>query len=125
MKPGEKEHLLKDVERFRASRQRYSELGVPYHRGYLLFGPPGTGKTSLVSALSRHFGMSIYAVNLVDFNDRSLVVAIHDIPRNAIILFEDIDCMGAGKAREGNSQASPVGPRPRLATGRITLPWYG
>jgi chaperone BCS1 len=128
LKPGEKEHLLKDVERFRASRQRYSELGVPSHRGYLLFGLPGTGKTSLVSALSRHFGMSIYAVNLVDFNDRSLVVAIHDIPRNSIILFEDIDCMGAGKAREGNSQASSVatsaqaGTRPHnLALVRVTL----
>ena len=51
LKPGEKEHLMQDVERFRGSRARYRRLGVPYHRGYLLYGPPGTGKTSLVSAL--------------------------------------------------------------------------
>jgi chaperone BCS1 len=48
LKPGEKEHLLQDLERFRSSRGRYRRLGVPYHRGYLLYGPPGTGKTSLV-----------------------------------------------------------------------------
>jgi len=51
LKPGEKEHLIQDLERFRASRPRYRRLGVPYHRGYLLYGPPGTGKTSLVSAV--------------------------------------------------------------------------
>src|SRR5271156_5532918 len=40
LKPGEKEHLIQDLERFRASRDRYRRLGVPYHRGYLLYGPP-------------------------------------------------------------------------------------
>jgi chaperone BCS1 len=57
LKPGEKEHLMQDIEKFRASRARYLLLGVPYHRGYLLYGPPGTGKTSLVSALGAKFGM--------------------------------------------------------------------
>ena len=64
LKPGEKGHLIQDLERFRASRPRYRRLGVPYHRGYLLYGPPGTGKTSLVSAVGAEFGMSIYVVNL-------------------------------------------------------------
>ena len=59
LKPGEKEHLLQDIERFRKSRERYRRIGVPYHRGYLLYGPPGTGKTSLVSALASHLGISI------------------------------------------------------------------
>jgi mitochondrial chaperone BCS1 len=39
LKPGEREHLVQDLERFRASRPRYRRLGVPYHRGYLLYGP--------------------------------------------------------------------------------------
>jgi len=99
LNPGEKEHLVQDVERFKTAKERYRQLGVPYHRGYLLYGPPGTGKTSLVSALAVHFGMSIYAVSLTDFSDKTLMRAIHDVPPNSVILFEDIDCMKTGKAR--------------------------
>jgi len=99
LKPGEKEHLIQDIEKFKAAKERYRQLGVPYHRGYLFYGPPGTGKTSLVSALAANFGMSIYAISLTEFNDKTLVKAIHDVPSNSIILFEDIDCMKTGKAR--------------------------
>jgi chaperone BCS1 len=99
LKPGEKEHIMQDLERFRASRGRYRRLGVPYHRGYLLYGPPGTGKTSLVSALGARFGMSIYMVNLTELSDRSLKSAMNDVPENSVILFEDIDCMKAGNRR--------------------------
>lgn len=99
LRAGEKEHLLADIEKFKISKSRYRQLGVPYHRGYLLYGPPGTGKTSLVSALAAKFGMSIYAISLTEFNDKTLMKAIHDVPPNSVILFEDIDCMKTGKVR--------------------------
>jgi chaperone BCS1 len=77
---------------------------VPYHRGYLLYGPPGTGKTSLVSAIAAHFGVSIYTVNLTDFNDRTLMKAVNQVSPNSVLLFEDIDCMKGSQARaEANS----------------------
>lgn len=100
LQPGDKERLVQDIERFRGSKQRYSQLGVPYHRGYLLHGPPGTGKTSLVSALAAHFGLSLYCANLTEFSDRSLMAAVSQIPRNSVLLFEDIDCMKGGQKRE-------------------------
>ena len=101
LQPGEKEHLVQDIERFRKSRRRYEHLGVPYHRGYLFYGPPGTGKTSLVSALAAHFGLSIYVINLAEFNDRSLMKAVNQVPANSVMLFEDIDCMRGSQSREG------------------------
>jgi len=106
LKPGEKEHLIQDVEKFRGSKTRYAQLGVPYHRGYLLYGPPGTGKTSTASALAQKFGMSIYAVNLNNLNDKTLITAINDVPPRSVILFEDIDCMNGGKERVDSSQWS-------------------
>ena len=105
LKPGEMDRLLQDVEKFKNAKQRYRHLGVPYHRGYLLYGPPGTGKTSVVSAIAERFAMSIYAVNLADFNDRSLMKAINDVAPGAVVLFEDIDCMKGGKARAGAAES--------------------
>jgi chaperone BCS1 len=99
LQDGEKERLVEDIGRFRKAKQRYLKLGVPYHRGYLLYGPPGTGKTSLVSALAAHFALSVYCVNLTEFNDRTLMRAVSQVPRNSVLLFEDIDCMKGGQAR--------------------------
>ncbi|HKC00709.1 MAG TPA: AAA family ATPase [Terriglobales bacterium] len=109
LKPGEKDQLIQDIEKFRNSRQRYRRLGVPYHRGYLLYGPPGTGKTSLVSAIAARFEVHIYAINLSIFNDRTLTTAINDVPPNSVILFEDIDCMRSGNARITAGEVSAKG----------------
>lgn len=102
LEPGEKEHVLQDIAQFRRSKRRYESLGVPYHRGYLFYGPPGTGKTSLVSALAAHFGLSIYTLNLADFNDRTLMNAVNQVPRSSVLLFEDIDCMRSSQSRAGS-----------------------
>jgi chaperone BCS1 len=99
LQPGEKEHLVRDIDKFRKSKPRYERLGIPYHRGYLFYGPPGTGKTSLVSALAANFGLSIYLINLGDFNDRTLMNAVNQVSPNSVLLFEDIDCMKGGKTR--------------------------
>jgi chaperone BCS1 len=109
LQSGDKERLVEDIGRFRSSKQRYSRLGVPYHRGYLLYGPPGTGKTSLVSALAAHFAFSVYCVNLTEFNDRTLMAAVSQVPRDSVLLFEDIDCMKSGQKREPADRAGKLG----------------
>jgi chaperone BCS1 len=49
--------------------------------------------------MAARFEMQIYAINLSSFTDRSLTLAMNDVPPNSVILFEDIDCMKSGKAR--------------------------
>jgi len=120
LQPGEKEHLVLDIENFRKSKQRYARLGVPYHRGYLLYGPPGTGKTSLVSALAAHFGLSIYLSNLGDFNDRTLMNAVNQVTSNSILLFEDIDCMKSSKARVLSSSGTSDGAQTREQEDKVS-----
>ena len=44
---GIKEQLLVDARDFMANEKWYAARGIPWRRGYLLHGFPGTGKTSL------------------------------------------------------------------------------
>jgi chaperone BCS1 len=42
---------------------------------------------------------SVYTINLTDFNDRSLMNAVNQVPANSILLFEDVDCTKGRQSR--------------------------
>ncbi len=93
MPEGVVESVASDLRRFLASRERYQELSVPYHRGYLFSGPPGNGKTSIIAGLAREFELDIYLLHLHALNDSSLLKATARIPANSMVVLEDIDCV--------------------------------
>lgn len=103
--PGfEKEKLVADIEHFRAAEDRYNITGIPYHRGYLLYGLPGTGKTSLVAGLSSHFHSSIYLLSLSRITDHQLMSAVTSVPKSACLILEDVDCLVPENREETESQ---------------------
>jgi SpoVK/Ycf46/Vps4 family AAA+-type ATPase len=44
---GIKERIVDDVKDFLGRQKWYVDRGIPYRRGYLLYGPPGSGKRYL------------------------------------------------------------------------------
>lgn len=105
---GQMEAILADLASFTQQREWYQAAGIPYHRGYLLYGLPGTGKSSLVMALAGHLGKDVYLVNLAGQNvtDQTLASNFARIPAGSIILLEDIDC--ALPSRQGDSTKTGV-----------------
>ena len=88
-----REDLTADVRLFLESRQYYQNLGVPYRRGYLLHGPPGCGKSSLVLALAGELRLAICLLSLSNrsIDDESLNSLLNSAPLRSIVLLEDID----------------------------------
>lgn len=86
------------------TRRWYSNRGIPYRRGYLLHGPPGTGKTSLCFAAAGLFGLKIYVVSLNSgrVTEDGLASLFQDLPRRCIVLLEDIDTAGVTQKRAAN-----------------------
>jgi chaperone BCS1 len=99
--------LLADMREFLASHAWYQEIGVPYRRGYLLYGPPGNGKTSVVKALAGELGLSIYLLMLSDpeINDNRVNDLLAKVPDRSIVLLEDIDCAFVKRKRSSGKES--------------------
>jgi chaperone BCS1 len=93
------EDLLADMRDFYRSASWYAQRGVPYRRGYLLHGPPGTGKTTVVLALAGEMKVSVAALSLSSrlMTDESLRALVDALPLATILLIEDVDCVFKGK----------------------------
>ncbi|KAJ6596281.1 P-loop containing nucleoside triphosphate hydrolase protein [Mycena vulgaris] len=89
-----KETILDDAREFLASEKWYNIAGIPHRRGYLLYGAPGTGKSSTIHAVAGELGLEIYFISLASpgIDDFTLGRLISDTPSRCILLLEDIDC---------------------------------
>ena len=109
---GIRELILDDARDFMKSRQWYADRGtsllllafimlwhltnspgIPFRRGYLLYGAPGSGKTSIIHSLAGELGLDIYIVSLskIGMDDSSLNALISSLPEQCIAIMEDID----------------------------------
>ncbi|KAJ7648530.1 hypothetical protein B0H17DRAFT_1103021 [Mycena rosella] len=91
--PGVKEMLLGDARDFLGSEKWYADRGIPFRRGYLLHGVPGSGKSSLIHAIAGELMLDIYVVSLSSawISDSVLMGLMGRVPKGAILLLEDLD----------------------------------
>ncbi|KAK2742375.1 hypothetical protein FQN55_007909 [Onygenales sp. PD_40] len=90
---GVKERIVADVKDFLDSGSWYYDRGIPYRRGYLLHGPPGSGKSSFIQALAGELDYDIAILNLSErgLTDDRLNHLLTIIPSRTLVLLEDVD----------------------------------
>jgi len=97
--PEEVYGFVEEINRWKESEDWYREKSIPWKRGWLLFGAPGTGKSALVRALGQYFDLPIHMFDLSTMSNREFdsnwSEALSHVP--CIILIEDIDAVFKGR----------------------------
>jgi chaperone BCS1 len=88
------------------TRRFYADRGIPYRRGYLLHGPPGTGKTSLCVAIAGIIKLPLYILRIASLQgDYELEHLFNSMPSSCLVLMEDIDAVQLERnAKKRNSR---------------------
>ena len=103
-----KEDLKSKIDVFNLSREHYIRWGIPYKMGFVFHGHPGCGKTSTIYSIANYLGRSIYFLKLDLFgSNHELLRAAHQIPRDAIVVIEDIDAHKVAHNRQPEQKLLP------------------
>jgi chaperone BCS1 len=65
----------------------------------MFYGPVGTGKTSLSTAIASHYNLPLCVIDLAGMDDTILQDKVKKLPSRCVILFEDIDAAGIVRER--------------------------
>ncbi|KAG2199940.1 hypothetical protein INT47_009266 [Mucor saturninus] len=101
---GITQRIVNDVKAFIGNGKWYNERGIPYRRGYLLYGPPGSGKSSFIQALAGELEYNICILNLSErgLTDDRLNHLLSNVPERSIMLLEDIDAAFTKRSQSDN-----------------------
>lgn len=86
--------IEKDIDNHKKNTKKLKLIGEFKSLTYLLYGVPGTGKTTLIKALSSKYNMDVYVVNSIYAKSSNLGTMLNPgkgKDKNVILLFEDFD----------------------------------
>lgn len=107
LKKGQKESLTGLVDEFfkKETRDTYLSFGMPYKCVIMLYGAPGTGKTTAITTIASHFDCDIYTIPITkELSDYAMIDAFSGIndkeDKKHIVVIEDIDSIFNAEERK-------------------------
>ncbi|KAK8959244.1 hypothetical protein KSP40_PGU009019 [Platanthera guangdongensis] len=112
-----KKSIFDDLARFVNRKEYYKRIGKAWKRGYLLFGPPGTGKSSLIAAMANYLRFDIYDLDLNGINGNTdLKRMLIGMANKSILVIEDIDCSINVQNRDDDGSETETEPGGKAVT---------
>jgi hypothetical protein len=94
MDHAKKVDIMEDLTAFQKGKEYHSKVGKAWKRGYLLHGPPGTGKSTMIGAMANFLDYDVYDLDLTSVkNNSELRKLFLDTTDKSIIVIEDIDAI--------------------------------
>lgn len=97
--PAKIKKLVDEIDIWCHNRDWYAEKSIPWKRGWLLYGLPGSGKTALIRAIAEDFDLPLYVFSLGEMMNSELQKSWSNMQANTpcIALFEDFDNVFHGR----------------------------
>lgn len=102
---GDFNDIIVELDKFWNSEDKFKQFNLLFKRGILLWGPPGSGKTSLIQIISQIIterdGLAIYA--LCPYSAAKGLQRLRQIEpeRKIVLIMEDIDTMILNSGEHG------------------------
>ena len=120
MDPTDKEAIIDDLDAFKQGKDYYTKIGKAWKRGYLLFGPPGTGKSTMIAAIAKRLEYDVYDLELTAVKNNTELRKLFVLTtEKSIIVIEDIDRSVDLTGERRDTRRSPTR---SLVTRAATLP---
>jgi len=89
--------LFQDIQHFMDNEKWYTSRGIPYKRGYVVHGVPGSGKTTISKILANMYDMPVFCLDLTTVKDNTTLITLMTELNNYvhyqkyILLMEDVE----------------------------------
>ena len=103
---GSKEKIINHLNKWMENEDIYKKRGLPFKTGILLYGIPGTGKSSLASAIATYLGCSLISIDTTKFdciNIAEVSDSINADDDRYVILIDEIDTIFTSRDDENAS----------------------
>tara|TARA_R110002074_G_scaffold402324_1_gene606975 strand:- start:23796 stop:24629 length:834 start_codon:yes stop_codon:yes gene_type:complete len=92
---GPAKEIIQEIQMFWEAKDKYTKMDLPYRRGVLMHGVPGTGKSGIVRIICDSViaddGLVIIVKDASDLHVWLPILNKQEIDRNVVVVLEDIE----------------------------------
>ncbi len=100
-----KNALFAHIDRFMSNEQTYKNRNLLYKTGILLYGEPGTGKSSIANMICTEYSKDMVLINMSEFKNIDIdfvTSTINADDKMYVVVLEDIDCVIGDRESESD-----------------------